>query len=194
MRAICVFHDEGGGRLRPLLRPGFRHCFCAMRSGAYWIVVDGRKGLPAIEVVAGADTDLAAFYREVGYAVAEVAAARYPPRQPVAFATCVGVAKRLLGVRAPFVLTPYRLWKHLTRTNRRSAMSSLFSPPSPPAPPPPPPAPTMADPAVQQQKEQERQARLRRMGMRGAILTSGLGDTSAAPVNRPTPLGQTGKL
>ncbi len=195
MRAVAVFHDVGGGRLRPVLRPGFRHCFCAVRSGAYWIVVDGRQGLPAIEVVAGAETDLAAFYRGLGYAVAEIAAPAGPPRHAFALATCVGVAKRVLGVRAPLALTPYQLWKHLTRTTRRSAMSSLFSPPSPPAPPPPPPAsPTVADPSVQQRKEEERQARLRRMGMRSAILTGGLGDTRSAPVDRPTLLGRTGKM
>lgn len=114
MRAIAVFHDHGGGRMRPFLRPGFRHCFCAVRSGGYWIAIDGRKGVPAIEVIAGATYDLAAFYRGQGYAVAEVAAAPQPPRQPVAFVTCVGVAKRVLGVRAPLALTPYRLWKHLS--------------------------------------------------------------------------------
>jgi hypothetical protein len=193
MRAIAVFHDHGGGRLRPFLRPGFRHCFCAVASGPYWIAVDGRKGLPAIEVVAGAEYDLAAFYRGLGYAVAEIEVPALAPRQPVALGTCVGAVKRVVGVRAPFALTPYRLWKHLTRTTRRSDMSSLFSPPSPPIPPPPPP-PTVADPSVQQRKEEERQARLRRMGMRAAILTSGLGDTSTAPVSRPTLLGQSGKL
>ncbi len=73
-------------------------------------------------------------------------------------------------------------------------MSSLFSPPSPPMPPPPAPPPTAADPAVQQEKDRARQAQLRRMGMRAAILTSGLGDTSAAPVSRPSLLGQAGKL
>ncbi len=114
MRAIAVFHDHGGGRLRPFLRPGFRHVFCAVRSGAYWIVVDGRNGLPEIEVAAGAEIDLAAFYRGLGYSVAEIAALPRPPRQPVALVTCVGAAKRVLGVRAPFALTPYRLWKRLS--------------------------------------------------------------------------------
>lgn len=117
MRAIAVFHDHGCGRLRPLLRPGFRHCFCAVRSSAYWIVIDGRRGLPVIEVVAGAETDLAAFYRGLGYTVAEIAAAPRAPRQPVAFATCVGVVKRVLGVRAPFAFTPHQLWKRLSSSD-----------------------------------------------------------------------------
>lgn len=72
-------------------------------------------------------------------------------------------------------------------------MSSLFSPPSPHLPPPSPPPPTAADPQVQAEKEKQRQAQLRRMGMHAAILTSGLGDTSAPPVTRPSLLGQAGK-
>jgi hypothetical protein len=71
-------------------------------------------------------------------------------------------------------------------------MSSLFSPPSPPAPLPPPPVPSVDDPEAQRRRETERQALLRRRGMRAGILTSGLGDTSPAPVQRPTLLGQVG--
>jgi hypothetical protein len=69
-------------------------------------------------------------------------------------------------------------------------MSSLFSPPAPAAPPPLP-AP-IVDPAEQRRKEEERQAELRRRGMRGSILTSGLGDTRQTPVQRPNLLGQVG--
>jgi hypothetical protein len=116
--AIAVFHDRGGGWLRPLLRPGFRHCFCAVTAGDYWIVVDGRKGLPCFEVVAGAAFDLAAFYRGHGYAVVLFGGPPRAPRQPIAVGTCVGVVKRALGVRAPLVLTPYGLWKRLSHLDQ----------------------------------------------------------------------------
>jgi hypothetical protein len=111
--ALAVFHDEGGGRLRRFLKPGFRHCFCAVTAGPYWIVVDARRGLPAIDVVADASFDLAGFYRGLGYAVARFDGAPRPPRAPVAFATCVGAVKRVLGIRAPFAVTPYQLWRRL---------------------------------------------------------------------------------
>ena len=113
--AIAVFHDRGGGWLRPFLKPGFRHCFCAVVAGDYWIVVDGRRGLPAIEVAAAASYDLAAFYRGLGYTVATVSMPPAAPRLPFALATCVGAVKRVLGIRAPFALTPYRLWARLAR-------------------------------------------------------------------------------
>jgi hypothetical protein len=43
-------------------------------------------------------------------------------------------------------------------------------------------------------REAERQARLRRRGLRASILTSGLGDTGTAPVQRPSLLGQVGGI
>lgn len=64
-------------------------------------------------------------------------------------------------------------------------MGSLFSSPSPPPPPPPPPVPTPEDPAVDEARRKLRQAELRRRGRRATILTSGLGDRSAAPTGRP---------
>ena len=117
--ALAVFHDHGGGWLRPFLRPGFRHCFAAVAAGGYWIAVDGRRGLPAMTVVAAADYDLAAFYRGLGYTVAAMTRASVAARTPFALATCVGVAKRVLGVRAPLALTPYWLWKRLERSKAR---------------------------------------------------------------------------
>ena len=71
-------------------------------------------------------------------------------------------------------------------------MTSLFSPPSPPVPPPPPPLPSLDDAEARRRREMERQAMLRRRGMRASILTSGLGDTSPTPVERPALLGQVG--
>jgi hypothetical protein len=99
--------------LRRLLKPGFRHCFCALTADAYWIVVDARSGLPAIDVVADAAFDLEAFYRGLGYTVARVDSVPREPQSPIVLATCVGAAKRILGIRAPLALTPYQLWRRL---------------------------------------------------------------------------------
>jgi hypothetical protein len=114
--AIAVFHDHGSGWLRPFLRPGFRHCFCAVVAGDYWILVDGRRGLPVIEVVAAASYDLGAFYRRLGYTVAPVAVMPIAPRSPIVPATCVAAVKRVLGIRAPLALTPYQLWRRVTQS------------------------------------------------------------------------------
>ncbi|MDJ0970786.1 MAG: hypothetical protein QNJ06_12905 [Kiloniellales bacterium] len=70
----------------------------------------------------------------------------------------------------------------------RRRFKSVFDPPKPPPPPPPPPEPD--DPAVEESRRGERKDRRRRRGLRGTILTSGLGDTSQVPDRRSSLLGE----
>lgn len=113
MRALVVFHGLGTGAFARLLAPGFGHCFVALDDGRYWIVVDGRNGVPEVKVAAAAIFDLAAFYRQCGFTVVATESAARAPHQPLMLGTCVGAAKRLLGLRAPHVVTPHQLWRHL---------------------------------------------------------------------------------
>lgn len=113
--ALAIFCDDDAHPLHWLLKPGFRHCFCAVSDGAYWIKVDGMDGRPAVKVVERAGFDLAAFYRNEGYTVVEVEQGP-GPRAPLAFANCVGMVKAALGIRAPFVWTPHGLYRFLKRS------------------------------------------------------------------------------
>ena len=117
--ALVIFCEDDGHPLARLLRPGFRHCFCAVCDGAYWIKVDGLDGRPQVKVVERAGFDLAAFYRNEGYTVVEVEPGP-GPRAPFAIVNCVGMVKSALGIRAPFAWTPYRLYRFLRgrRTKR----------------------------------------------------------------------------
>jgi hypothetical protein len=63
-------------------------------------------------------------------------------------------------------------------------MGSMFSGPDIPAVKPLPPLPSRDDPAIAQRKREEEMALRRRRGFGRNILTSGLGDTSPAPVSR----------
>ena len=117
MKTLVCFHNHGAHFLDPLLKEGFRHCFVAVLSGDYWVRIDGMGGVPEIEVVAGADYDLAAFYRRQGYAVVETEQRVRQPIAPFVAANCVGVVKAVLGLRAPFALTPYRLYIRLLEDN-----------------------------------------------------------------------------
>ena len=58
------------------------------------------------------------------------------------------------------------------------------------SPPPLPPVPTPDDPAVDDERRKQRIAAALRKGRRSTIKTSGLGDTSPAPIRRKTLLGQ----
>jgi hypothetical protein len=120
MKALVVFSDRSGICLARFLRPGYRHCFVALVSGGYWIVFDGRAGQPDLEVAAGADFDLAAFYRRCGLNVIETSVTRRRPLQPIMLGTCVGAAKRLLGISALLAFTPYGLYQHLRKAAKLS--------------------------------------------------------------------------
>ena len=115
-RAIVVFQEDSNHPLRRILKPGFRHCAVAIESGNYWVVIDPRPAAPRINVVSDSKFDLAAFYRAAGYTAVETKVANTPFRSPLALTNCVGVVKALIGIRKPFVVTPYRLFRFLTRS------------------------------------------------------------------------------
>ena len=114
---LVVFADHTACPwLRPLRR-GFRHCFVAFRAGPLWLACEPLKDriqLDALDLPP--DFDLAAFYGEQGHRV--LLGRRPPPgpRRPFALAplTCVTVVKRLLGITAPWVWTPWQLYTYLS--------------------------------------------------------------------------------
>lgn len=115
MRAILVFHGYGNGCFSRFLKPGFRHCFvCVHDVNNIWIRIDGQAGLPEIRTEAAGDVDLAAHFRALGFTVIDVAGVgRQSPHTPLMLGTCVGAAKRVLGINARFVLTPWQLYRRL---------------------------------------------------------------------------------
>lgn len=117
MTYLAVFHDGGGGWKAKFLRPGFRHVFTAVTIGDYWVTLDGKDGLPLLAVVAPSHFDLKAFYEREGYTVLELKGKRNPTRFPVMSATCIGAAKKMLGINKPFIQTPYGLFRYLEKQN-----------------------------------------------------------------------------
>ncbi len=113
--ALVVFVDRGCVWLRGLKR-GFRHCFVALRDGDAWLICDSLKDRIELFVLpVAAEIDLASFYRAQGHRVL-IGTTRpklHRGSLVVAPLTCVTVVKRLLGVKAPWVLTPWQLFAHL---------------------------------------------------------------------------------
>jgi hypothetical protein len=115
VRALVVFSGRTGVRWLRWLKPGYRHCFVAVDDGIEWLTVDPllhrleirASGLPSA-------FDLAAEYRRRALDVIEVVPEAVPLRRaPLGLFTCVETAKRLLGVRARRVLTPWQLRRWL---------------------------------------------------------------------------------
>lgn len=99
-----------------LLRQGFRHCFVLLRQDGLWLRVDPLAAHTEIEALALPPLyDLPAWYEAQGCRVVPVSLRRGHRRPaPVALFSCVEAVKRVLGLHAPAVLTPWQLYRHLT--------------------------------------------------------------------------------
>ena len=111
------------------LQPGFRHCFVMWRSrlGPAWIIVNHHLG--RLDVLEQPDTPVEAFgtvfphygavlawMEERGLAhsvwVPRQPNHRFAPRGPM---NCVSVVKHVLGIEAALILTPWQLYRRLTK-------------------------------------------------------------------------------
>ncbi|SHJ83910.1 hypothetical protein SAMN02745194_03503 [Roseomonas rosea] len=109
--------DQGWMRL---LRPGFRHCFAALRDEGGWTVLDplsGRLLVTRLPVEPG--FDLPGFWgragcRVLGPFVPAAPAQAWPAVIPF---SCVALCRALLGPGAPFAVTPYGLYRRLEKNS-----------------------------------------------------------------------------
>ena len=128
-RALLVFSGRTGVAWLRWLRRGFRHCFVAVDDGVEWLTIDPL--LHRLEVRASglpSDFDLADAYRRMGLTVAEVVPAPVPLRRaPLGLFTCVETAKRVLGMRAPWVVTPWQLYRRVARATPRGAQAPALA-------------------------------------------------------------------
>ncbi len=119
--ALVVFVDHTEVNWLSILRPGFRHCFAALEAERGWLICDPLKDRIALSFLQVDDNfDLAAFYAGQGYNVFAGWATAMPARrchvpEPL---TCVAIVKRLLGIDAPRVFTPWQLFRHLSTIER----------------------------------------------------------------------------
>jgi hypothetical protein len=147
---LVLFCDDSGLPLLRLLRPGFRHVFAVLpvppgavgQGAGGWISIDPLIDRMELALHPPWPVDeLAGWFRAQGVTVlnfflpvSEVR--RHPPlAPPITPFTCVEAVKRLLGLRAPWVLTPYQLYRHLgghapsppSPISRSKAMARLVS-------------------------------------------------------------------
>ncbi len=116
-RVWVVFRGEAELWWLRLLKPGFRHCFALLHDGRHWVIVDPLSPFTDVSVLdLPAAFDLPGWYRGMGMAVAPAPVRRGLTRPaPWAPFTCVEAVKRLLGLHAPAVLTPWQLYRRLAR-------------------------------------------------------------------------------
>jgi hypothetical protein len=125
--ALVVFADSSELKYLRCLRRGFRHCFVAIRREERWVLCDPLSNQTALGIVDGLTSDeLAAWYRQHGMVVIETDVRPPPPRPaPLRPFTCVEAVKRILGVHAPWVLTPWQLYRLLAPGEKTEAMPAM---------------------------------------------------------------------
>lgn len=116
--ALVVFVDDTDLKYLRILRRGFRHCFVAVASGDGWVICDPLSHQTNLGFVGGLhEADLASWYRALGLRVIETRTRPAPCRPaPIRPFTCVEAVKRVLGIHAPWVLTPWQLYRLMTQT------------------------------------------------------------------------------
>lgn len=114
LKALVVFHGGGRHWLAPLLAPGFAHVAVMVEAGAHWVLIDPGLGTPDVRIVE-AERDIARECRDQGWAVVETECRDIQAMGPLMLNNCVGVVKKVLGIRHPFVWTPFQLFNHLRK-------------------------------------------------------------------------------
>ena len=122
-RALVMFGDRADLPWLRVLKRGYRHCFVLIEGqvpegdGALWMIYNPLSHCTEMGIVAGLDASaIATHYRAQGYHVLETRVVQPPkccaPWRPY---TCVEAVKRVLGLHAPGVLTPWQLNEFISR-------------------------------------------------------------------------------
>lgn len=112
--AWIAFSGQADHAWLRLLRPGFRHCFAALRDASGWTVLDPLTGrLVVVRLDVPAEFDLPEFYRRAGLAVLGPFAPDSGPAMGFAPFTCVSLCRAVLGSEAPRAWTPHGLYRAL---------------------------------------------------------------------------------
>jgi hypothetical protein len=121
-RAWVVFNGQSDLLWLRILRPGFRHCYVLLNEGGRWVSVDPMLNRMEIHVHNHLpdDFDLPGWLQARGQRVvpAVVDRSRTSPAPWRPF-TCVEAIKRILGIHARCVLTPWQLYRHLTQPEHK---------------------------------------------------------------------------
>ena len=116
-RALVVFTGSSDLKRLRWLRRGFRHCFVAVSTASGWVIYDPLSHQTDLGIVHGFSADeLAGWYLNSGMRVIETRVRAAPCRPaPLRPYTCVEAVKRVLGLHAPWVVTPWQLYWLLCR-------------------------------------------------------------------------------
>lgn len=113
--ALVVFSGQADLKWLRILKPGFRHCFVVIENRGRWILynpLSHRTEIAVLEGVTGAE--LMKCYRGQGFRVVPWLLRPVCKKSaPWGLYTCVEAIKRILGIHAHWIITPWNLYKFL---------------------------------------------------------------------------------
>jgi hypothetical protein len=114
--AVVIFSGDTSLSCLKILRPGFRHCFVAVCRNDHWIICDPLcHRIDLLVINRNTTSDLGNWYRHHGLRVIETRVRAAPLRvAPLRPFTCVEAVKRVLGIHARSVNTPWQLYRYLS--------------------------------------------------------------------------------
>jgi len=117
-RALVAFSGEADLKWLRLLKPGYRHCFVLIESADVWVVYNPLSNGTEVDVWPGVQEETVRAWLVLhGY---KVICKTVEPvlDKPLMWRpySCVEAVKRVLGVRAPRVFTPWQLYRHLNKS------------------------------------------------------------------------------
>lgn len=136
--ALVIFTDQTDLPWLRILKRGFRHCFLAIFQGSHWLIYDPlvhRTEIIALDLPM--HFDLANWYREHGLCVVPTVLSTTPVSRtsllpwaqfPLRPFTCVEAVKRVLGIKAAKIFTPWQLYRHLGVPTARQRRPTSFFP------------------------------------------------------------------
>jgi hypothetical protein len=127
--AWVVFCDAPGVPWLRFLRPPFRHCFVILKGPQAWISVDPLiRGIEVKGHSLRAYPNLPQMLKDQGLVVVKTQTFT-KPSYPCSWGmfSCVSLVKRVLGLSAPGVLTPYRLYRRLVQAGGTPLLSTSFT-------------------------------------------------------------------
>ncbi|MCP5116924.1 MAG: hypothetical protein GY953_39360 [bacterium] len=115
--ALVVFEHDTNIKWLRLLKRGYRHCWIALEQDGKWVVLNFYRNAASVDVAEGSSPERAtAHLRRLGWRVVETEVRDAPLRSaPIALLNCVEIVKRILGIHARWVVTPYQLYRYLKR-------------------------------------------------------------------------------
>lgn len=113
--ALIAFTGKTDLKALRWLKPGFRHCLIATKRTSSWLICDSLAHQLHIDLIEGVDSiDLEHWFRSRGYRVVRHSIKPAPLRaQFLRPFTCVETVKRMLGIDAKWVFTPWQLYQYL---------------------------------------------------------------------------------